>query len=122
MPDTNPQTALNQAELPPNLPPASSDQEADIIGQMSWVLSADPLADAQSSLASGAPELIAFSARFKSYPGLSPEEQAQISSKTSDKFPAGSADVLYGEAHSILRRALNDYAKIYNQAIYQALR
>lgn len=99
-----------------------SPKEQEVVNQMLWVQSADAKADANKSLsADGKPELIAFSGRGISFPGLSSSQYEDIKDSVTYRNAMGSGDVLFGPTHKALRSQLSDYASVYNTTIHMAL-
>lgn len=98
----------------------SADAQA-AINALSWVTQADPAADAAKALATGNAELLAFSGRAKSFPGLTVAEYEGVKDIVGYRYFEGMGDVLYGDAHKALRRQARSYATQYNQVIYKAV-
>lgn len=101
-----------------------NDKEKAVVTKLEWVKSANAKDDASKALAQTSAqsiELIAFSGRGKSFPGLTLEEYAEIESRVTYRFAEGSGDTLYGPTHKALRRDLRAYVSEYNKIIYGAL-
>lgn len=101
-----------------------SEKERDIVAKLAWLETADPVRDARLALADrsqGAIELIAFSGRGKSFPGLTMAEYDEIKNQVNYRMAEGSGDTLYGPTHKQLRKDLRNYASIYNRTIYGSL-
>ena len=96
--------------------------EREAAERLIWVRTADAEADAKAALAGeGLPVLHATSGRLRAHPGLSPEQYEQIATRVNSTFMPGMGDVIYGEAHRVLGREANAYAKAYNRLIFEAL-
>lgn len=100
-----------------------SEEEKAAVDQLAWLNTQNPAQDAQAMLAINGkkPELIAFSGRGLSYPGLSASDYTSIEKKVSYRIAEGSGDVIYGNAHLEMRKKLRDYAEVYNQTILAGL-
>ncbi len=102
-----------------------SDREKQIVKQLEWVQSADASIDARAALKAlgqnGKPQLIAFSGRGKSFPGLSKAQYVSIKDKVTYRYAEGSGDIIFGPRHKALRQGLRDYVSEYNQTIYKAV-
>jgi len=99
-----------------------SPREKEVVSTMAWVEQADPQADAALMLKSAKPELMAFAGRGLSYPGLTKDQVSNIESKVGYQVAKGSGDVIYGNSHRSLRRKLREYATVYNQIIFDAVK
>lgn len=98
-----------------------SEEEIEVVNQMQWINSADAEADAKKALQNNVPELLAFSGRGISFPGLTHPQYESIKDKVNYRVAKGSGDVLYGETHRMLRVKLKSYAKTYNTIIFNTL-
>lgn len=101
-----------------------SDKETEIVEKLLWVKTANPKEDARKALENtdtDKVELIAFSGRGKSFPGLTKAQFAEVQPLVSYRFAKGSGDTLYGATQKNLRKQLHTYVSAYNKIIYDAL-
>ena len=126
------QQMSNKAEAAPTGPTQTtenpivnmSEKERAVVAKLDWVRTANAMQDAQKTLAKPSgekPEIIAFSGRGKSYPGLTAEEYSEIEPFVTFRFAEGSGDVIQGPTHKQLRRDLRAYVKTYNKAVYESV-
>ncbi|MFK8021342.1 MAG: hypothetical protein AB8B86_16390 [Pseudomonadales bacterium] len=99
-----------------------SPREKEVVATMLWVEDADPQADAALMLKNDKPELMAFAGRGLSYPGLTKNQVASIKNKVGYQVAEGSSDTIYGNSHRSLRKKLREYATVYNQIIFDAVK
>lgn len=119
-----PSTAEAQPNETTKVTSEMNDKEAEIVAKLQWVKTADAEADAREALASagsGKVEIIGFSGRGVSYPGLSKAQYAEIENFVTDRLAKGTGDTIYGQTQKALRRDLRDYARTYNTIVYDAL-
>lgn len=101
-----------------------NDKESEIVSKLLWVKTADAKADAQNALAaagSGKVEIIGFSGRGISFPGLSKAKYTEIESLVTYRLAKGTGDTIYGPTQKALRKDLRAYVSTYNTIIYDAL-
>lgn len=101
-----------------------SPAEAEAVEKLMWVKTANAEVDAKSALVhlqEGKVKLYTFSGRGKRYPGLKPEQAAQIESRIVAVNAPGLGDVLHGKTHKAMSREVRDYVKDYNMRVYTAL-
>lgn len=101
-----------------------NDKEAEIVEKLRWVETADANVDARTALSaagSGKVEIIGFSGRGKSFPGLSKAQYAEIEDRVSYRLAKGTGDTIYGPTQKELRKKLRAYVSTYNAVIYGAL-
>lgn len=99
-------------------------KEAEIVKKLEWVKTADASADARNALATAGSdkvEIIGFSGRGKSFPGLTKAQYAEIENLVSYRLAKGTGDTIYGPTQKALRRDLREYVSSYNTIIYEAL-
>ncbi len=114
--------AHNQDRSSQDIDLPMSNKERQIADKLQWVKSADPVADATAALeakdSDGKLELIAFSGRGKSFPGLTKAQYESIEDHVTYRYAEGSGDIIYGATHKKLRQQLRDYVSQYNTIIY----
>ena len=122
------QQISSTADTPPSEPTKvtakMTDKEAEIVAKLEWVKTADAETDAREALASagsGKVEIIGFTGRGVSYPGLSKTEYAEIEKLVTYRLAKGTGDTIYGPTQKALRRDLRDYTSTYNTIVYDAL-
>lgn len=117
-------SAVTQTSKPAKVTVEMSDREAQIVAKLQWVKTADADADARAALASagaGKVEIIGFSGRGKSFPGLSQAQYAEIEDRITYRLAKGTGDTIYGPTQKALRKDLRAYVSTYNTVIYDAL-
>lgn len=122
------QQVSSAADTPPSestkVTTEMSDKEAEIVTKLQWVKTADAETDARKALASAGSwkvEIIGFTGRGVSYPGLSKAEYAEIENLVTYRLAKGTGDTLYGPTQKALRKELRDYVSTYNRIVYDAL-
>ncbi len=117
-------TVAAQPGEPTKVVTEMNDKEAEIVAKLRWVETANAETDARDALTSagsGKVEIIGFSGRGKSFPGLSKDEYAEIEGLVSYSLAKGTGDTIYGPTQKALRMELREYVSSYNKIIYKAL-
>lgn len=97
-------------------------KEQEIVNKLQWVKTANAKAAAKTALSvNGKPELIAFSGRSMSFPGLTHAQYESIKDHVTYQFSEHGGDVIYGDTHKALRKQLRGYVSEYNKIIYSSL-
>lgn len=102
-----------------------SDKERDIVNKLNWVTTADAQKDAHKALnvtGTEKVEIIGFSGRGKSFPGLSSSQYQEIKDLVTYRLAEGTGDVIHGSTQLALRKELRQYVSQYNTIIYQAIK
>ena len=99
-------------------------KEAEIVAKLEWVKTANAEADARNALTmadSEKIEIIGFSGRGISFPGLTKSQYSEIENRVTYRLTKGTGDTIYGPTQKALRKELRAYVSTYNTIIYDAL-
>ena len=114
-------TSITQQEISDNMQNNSTDESQNMVNlDPKWLDYADPKADANLAIQNNQLQLLIFSGRGTSFPGLENQQTETLKQTCGQQFLPGSSDVVTSENELDHRKKLYKYAATYNLIVAKA--